>query len=179
MSKLTPANFITTYADSAGVFADNTTRQITEGDMRTFAQDIADSALFKDGVSAAFTQATSITQSAMLTGNTTPITVITAPGAGIIINPIAFMVSIQYGSAAFATNTTFRFEINGVAVSSTNTTIMTSTANRTVIVPITAIDTTTDLTNKACVLEVQTGNPTGGTGSIIFVTAVYSTLDVA
>ncbi|MEY3400443.1 MAG: hypothetical protein RLZZ86_40 [Cyanobacteriota bacterium] len=48
MSQLSKAGFETTYFDTAGTFADNTTRQITEGDMRQFADDIADSTLFLD-----------------------------------------------------------------------------------------------------------------------------------
>lgn len=46
MSQLSKGTFETTYQDSSGTFADNTTRQITEGDMRQFADDIADSTLF-------------------------------------------------------------------------------------------------------------------------------------
>lgn len=48
MSQLSKATFETTYQNVSGTFADNTTRQITEGDMRQFADDIADSALFLD-----------------------------------------------------------------------------------------------------------------------------------
>lgn len=48
MSQLSKATFETTYQNVSGTFADNTTRQITEGDMRQFADDIADSTLFLD-----------------------------------------------------------------------------------------------------------------------------------
>lgn len=48
MSQLSKATFETTYQDASGTFATNTTRQITEADMRQFADDIADSALFLD-----------------------------------------------------------------------------------------------------------------------------------
>lgn len=48
MSQLSKATFETTYQNSSGTFADNTTRQITEGDMRQFADDIADSTIFLD-----------------------------------------------------------------------------------------------------------------------------------
>ncbi len=43
MTQLSKAQLITTYADAAGIFASNTTRDISEGDMRQFAQDLADS----------------------------------------------------------------------------------------------------------------------------------------
>jgi len=48
MSALSKANFDTTYSNSSGTFADNTTRLISEGDLRQFADDIADSLLFID-----------------------------------------------------------------------------------------------------------------------------------
>lgn len=48
MSQLSKSTFETTYQDASGTFATNTTRQITEADMRQFADDIADSALFLD-----------------------------------------------------------------------------------------------------------------------------------
>lgn len=48
MSQLSKATFETTYQNSSGTFADNTTRLISEGDLRQFADDIADSTLFLD-----------------------------------------------------------------------------------------------------------------------------------
>lgn len=48
MSQLSKASFETTYQDSSGTFADNTTRNITAGNMRQFSDDIADSTLFLD-----------------------------------------------------------------------------------------------------------------------------------
>lgn len=48
MTKLSKSGFETTYQSGTGTFADNSTRQITEGDMRQFADDIADSAVFID-----------------------------------------------------------------------------------------------------------------------------------
>jgi hypothetical protein len=179
MATLNKAAFETTYADAAGTFQDNTTRQITESDLRQFSDDIADSLIFTSGGSPALTVSTSIPTATMVNANSIPVEVIPAQGAGIIIVPIMFLVQIQYGSAPFAVNTTFRFEIDGEPVSDTNTTILPSVADRTVNVFILALDTATDLTNKPCVLEVQTGDPIGGTGSIVFVSAVFSTLNVS
>jgi hypothetical protein len=48
MPQLSKATFETTYQNSSGTFADNTTRLITEADMRQFADDIAGSTLFLD-----------------------------------------------------------------------------------------------------------------------------------
>jgi hypothetical protein len=48
MAQLSKASFDTTYQSSSGTFADNTTRLISEGDLRQFADDIGDSAIFLD-----------------------------------------------------------------------------------------------------------------------------------
>lgn len=48
MSQLSKATFETTYQNASGTFATNTSRQITEEDMRQFADDIADSTIFLD-----------------------------------------------------------------------------------------------------------------------------------
>jgi hypothetical protein len=49
MSALSKATFETTYTTQpGGTFEDNTSRQISEGDMRQFADDVADSVLFID-----------------------------------------------------------------------------------------------------------------------------------
>lgn len=48
MSILTKATFDVTYTNTSGTFADNTSRNISEGDLRQFADDIADSAVFYD-----------------------------------------------------------------------------------------------------------------------------------
>lgn len=178
MSNLTTAQFLAKYADSGtGEFASNTSQAIKSVNLRNMSTDVADSFVNKTDGAALFSairRSTAIPASTMLTGNTAPIEVIPALGAGYYIIPISFFVFLDYGSAAFATNTTFRFEINGVAVSATNTTILPGTADRTTSVALVTVDTTTSLLNQPCVLEVQTGNPTGGTGSVIFVTAVYS-----
>jgi hypothetical protein len=48
MAQLSKASFDTTYQSSSGTFADNTTRLISEGDLRQFADDIGDSTIFLD-----------------------------------------------------------------------------------------------------------------------------------
>lgn len=111
-----------------------------------------------------------LTSAQILTGNATPIDVVEAPGAGYIIIPVKFFVYLDYNSVAYATNTTFRFEINGVAVSATNTTILPGTADRYTTLEPTDYDTTTDLRNQAIKFEVQSGNPTAGNSTIRVVT---------
>jgi len=48
MAALSKADFETTYQNTSGTFADNISRDVSEGDMRQFADDIADSVLFID-----------------------------------------------------------------------------------------------------------------------------------
>lgn len=172
MSELTKANFETTYANSSGTFATNTTRAISEADMRQFADDIADSVQFKD-----FDLSEVIISSAsVLTGNASPVTIVAAQGSNMVIVPVAFHIHLKYNSAAYATNTTFRFEINGTPVSNTNTTILPGTADRYTIMNPIDVDTTTDLRNQALVFEVQTGNPTAG-NSPLYISCIYRVVE--
>jgi hypothetical protein len=95
------------------------------------------------------------------------------PAAGYVIVPFMFLVTMDYNSAAYATNTSFRFEINGVGITANNTGMLPGTADRyTVIVPV-GYDTTTDLRAQPIKFEVQTGNPTAG-NSPIRVQTIYA-----
>jgi len=181
MAQIDKSTFETTYVNPSGTFADNTTREISEADLRQFADHIADSLVFLDGVSGApptypgittgvlsslasgtFYKRTDVSSAQILSGNSSPITCVAAPTSGYMIVPVAFHISMDYNSAAYATNTTFRFEINGVAVSNTNTTLLPGTADRFVVMQAIDIDTTTSLVTQPLLLEVQTGNPTAG-----------------
>ena len=179
MTTLSKSAFIAKYTDaSTGEFPDNTSQLITATNLRNQAQDIADSFVSKDTdiSSAPLTVQVGIDSPEVLTANGTPVVIVAAPGAARVIVPIMFYVFLDYGGSAFATNTTFRFEINGVAFTATNTTILPGTADRhTTIIPI-AVDTTTNLSNQPLVFEVQTGNPTAG-NSPIFVKCVYKIFD--
>jgi hypothetical protein len=50
MTQISKSTFNTLYVDSSGTFLDNSTGQISEGDMRQFADDISDSASWYDDV---------------------------------------------------------------------------------------------------------------------------------
>ena len=200
MSQLNKATFETTYVNTSGTFADNTTRLISEGDLRQFSDDIADSfPNISDDVLLSVTAShqidsasrkiitpytvgsvvsqTTISTASVLTANASPVTVVAAPGAGYFNMPVAFFVYLDYNSAAYATNTTFRFEINGVAVTSTNTTLLPGTADRYATMYPIDLDTTTNIGNSAIVFEVQTGNPTAGNSSI-YVISIYKVVAV-
>ena len=119
-----------------------------------------------------------IPTASVLVGNGTPYTVVTAPAAGYILIPVKFFIFLDYAGVAYATNTDFRFEINGVAVSATNTTILPGTADRYTTMEPVDYDTTTSLLAQAIKFEVQTGNPTAGTSNIRVVT-IYTQKSLA
>lgn len=120
---------------------------------------------------------TNITSAQILTGNATPVNVTETPNASSVIVPIMFLIYLDYNSAAYATNTDFRFEINGVAVTASNTTILLGTADRyTVMVPI-GYDTTTSMLGQPIKFEVQTGNPTAG-NSPLRIDAIYTIREI-
>lgn len=120
----------------------------------------------------AYQQVTTINSAAVLTGNASPVNVTPTPDSGLVIVPIAFFVHLDYNSAAYATNTTFRFEINGVGVTNVNSTTLPGTADRfRTMLPI-EYDTTTDLKAQPVKFKVQGGNPTAG-NSPLYVTCIY------
>ncbi len=174
MTQLSSSAFIAKYGDdTTGEFPTNTSQVIGSENLRNQAQDIADSVYFKQGDNS-FTEAIQVQLPSIvvLNANSAPVEIVPAPGSGNIIMPVMFEVYLDYNSAAYAGNTTFRFEINGVAVSSTNTTTLPGTADRYTLMLPTAFDTTTNLQNQPLVFEVQTGNPTTG-NSPIYVKCVY------
>ena len=196
MSTLSKTTFETTYVDTAGTFADNTTRLITEGDLRQFADDVADSLLFTDTLQntnvedvgsatkvpstfilGAQKKQVLITSAQVLTGNSVPIELIAGPDPGqdCVIIPLMFIVIMRYGSAAYATNTSFRFELNGVAVTASNTTVLPATTNKFVMMPVIGYDNSSIPSTSALTFEVQTGNPTAGNSDIL-VTVIYSVI---
>jgi len=159
------------YKTSRTTFADNTTGDISASDLRTFGQDISDSLPFLSTAGTVITE-TDISSSQVLTGFSSPITVVNAPGALLALVPIAFFVHLDYTTSAYATNTTFRFEINGVAVSNTNTGMLPATTDRYAIMHGIDVDVSTNIVNQPIVLKVQGGNPTAG-ASALTVTTIY------
>lgn len=100
MTQISKATFNTTYADPAGTFSDNTTRDVSEADLRQFAEDIKDSCLFKlDNVITKVTGTISSAQ--LLTLGSVPVTIISAPGADKYIAIHRIFVSFKYNSVAY------------------------------------------------------------------------------
>lgn len=171
MSQITKTTFETLYGTSGTIFPDNTSGDIGADDLRAFGQHISDSIPFLSNAGS-IVREVDINSTQLLSGFSSPIEIVPASGSLLVNVPIAFFVYMEYNSAAYATNTSFRFEIDGVAVTGTNTGILPATTNRFAILNCIDIDTATDLSNKAIVLKVQSGNPTAG-NSAITVTCIY------
>lgn len=193
MTQLSRAQWITSYEDpTTGAFPTNTSQAIGADDLQQCMEDLSDSfvnfaddtstnpsaanqvssSIYFPGLSVgAFVDYTTIGSAAVLTANASPVTIVSAPGSGYAILPIAFYVFLDYNSAAYATNTTFRFEINSRAVTASNTGLLPATADRYGIMYPIDLDAG-DIGNSALTFEVQTGDPTAG-NSPIYVTTVY------
>ena len=116
----------------------------------------------------------------ILAGNTTPVQLIAAPGAGLAIIPISAVVKYTYITAAYATNTSqviYFDTLNG----SDNVLILIQTmlsqaANKSVVRSAnSAVDENSIIANKALMWAIETGNPTAGSGRLD-ITVIYTTI---
>lgn len=130
MTQISKTTFTGLYGSSGSTFPDNTTGQISEGDVRQFGQDISDSFLsiqdnFIDEDSMATDSATKAPSQqsvkayvdgltlvkrarVQITGGsstrsigTSPQTVLAAPGAGFWYNVISVAIAYDYGTAVY------------------------------------------------------------------------------
>ncbi len=92
VSKLTFETQYGTPAGDLGVFQDNSTREISEADMRTFGQTIADS-LFP-----LIVETTILAADFKLIGSV-PVTLVASPGSGYYLTPYRVLLSKNVGSA--------------------------------------------------------------------------------
>ena len=116
----------------------------------------------------------------ILAGNTTPVQLIAAPGAGLAIIPISAVVKYTYITAAYATNTSqviYLDTLNG----SDNALILIQTmlsqaANKSAVRSAnSAVDENSIIANKALMWAIETGNPTAGSGRLE-ITVIYTTI---
>lgn len=111
-----------------------------------------------------------LTSAQVLALNGTPVTLISAPWAGLFVDVISVTAAVDYNSAAYATNTTIELRYtngSGAKVSADVAALLTSTADKTVTVK----GVTTELVNVAnapVVARVATGNPVTGNSPISF-----------
>jgi hypothetical protein len=116
----------------------------------------------------------------ILAGNTTPVQLVAAPGAGLAIIPISAVVKYTYITAAYATNTSqviYLDTLNG----SDNVLILIQTmlaqaANKSAVRSAnSAVDENSIIANKALMWAIETGNPTAGSGRLD-ITVIYTTI---
>lgn len=116
----------------------------------------------------------------ILAGNTTPVQLIAAPGAGLAIIPISVVVKYTYITAAFATNTVQSIYFDTLDIEDNNLidfgTMLTQTANKSAIrIVQSANDENSVIANKALMWAIETGNPTAGSGRLS-ITVIYTTI---
>lgn len=101
--------------------------------------------------------------------NSTPLTIVSAQGAGTVIEVISAFVKIDFNSVAYATNTNLH-----IGTSTANTTILesnslaatTSTIRMFVLFEATGAGNTQLVENQSVGVSVETGNPTAGDSDI-------------
>lgn len=175
MAELTRAQ-LSALSDST--FPDNVSRTITPALHRAFNESLIDSALNVSDDSKILTFSKTLSNAEILTSNASPVTLISAPGAGKILVPCGLWAwKLVYGSAAFATNTTYRFQYNGASSGIGSSTGTYSDTNS--VYDIWTMASLTNYTpatieNKAIEFFTETGNPTGGTGSTMIIKGTYT-----
>lgn len=123
-----------------------------------------------------------ITTAQILALNSTPITIVAAPGASKYIEVVSASANMTYVSAAYATNTTLQLINTGADVPQvTNTTILISTTSKNtkfIDGQTPTAGQTQIITNTALQVKVGTGNPTAG-DSDITVYVLYRIITIA
>jgi hypothetical protein len=109
---------------------------------------------------------------------TTPITLVSAQGAGRVIVPSALIFRLTSAGTAFATNTNYQFQIGTTAIGASRS--FAGTTSIFTLEPITALASTAvaNLQNQPLVWKVLVGNSTGGTGASISIGCIYSVMTI-
>lgn len=125
-------------------------------------------------------QSATVTLSAaeILDLNSTPKQIIAAPGANKVISVHRAFLIYTFVTSAYATNTTLRIYWNGVSTTPVGyNNLLLVTENRHYTSVGNTLAGAFDASNKALMVEVQTGNPTGG-DSTIKIIVEYSIIDI-
>lgn len=124
-----------------------------------------------------YTFDTTISNAAILTGNSSPVTLISAPGAGKFIHIVGPVVSkFNYVTAAFATNTTWRLLYGASPIDTFASQINQTFINIGVMNITDWVIGSTSVENAALRWDIQTGNPTGGGTSTLRIRFRYEIL---
>lgn len=126
-----------------------------------------------------YTAKTTLSAAQVLASFTTPIAIVAAPGANKAIVVHRVTAYLDYGSAAYATNTTMEVRYtngSGTKVSADIASLLAATADK--IQSVGGIEAETTLTaNAAVVIRTATGNPVTG-DSPIYVSVDYSIVEL-
>lgn len=121
-----------------------------------------------------------LTSAQVLASFTTPITLVPAPGAGKAIHVESIVWSVDYNSAAYATNTTMEARYtdwSGTKVTADISSLLTVTADA--VISVGGIEAQLVLTQNApVVIRTATGNPATGNSPVTF-TVFYRVVSVA
>lgn len=119
-----------------------------------------------------------LSQSQIEAANTTPITIVSAPGAGILVVPIMFSVICNVTSA-YGTNPNWSIRYSGVAndIGNAVASQLNSTGVRPCFAGVASEAFTTDVRNLAIVLRLSS-DPTGGAAAGV-ATCTYFTVDAS
>lgn len=177
MAQKTRAQLLT---DIDIILADNTTGDIDASDFRSILTDMKDSFLtvLDDQIPTIKEAWVELTEAQVKALNTTPYSLVPAPGVGKGIQLLGFATRCDFNSIAYATYTTLQLitDTCGIAQGA-DTEILVSTASRKLngqLVLVSGIGggEATMAENKALMVTVQDGDPTAG-NSRIFVYVMY------
>jgi hypothetical protein len=193
MTQYSRTNYKALYGSAGTTFPDNTSGDISEGDMRQFGADSTDSHLNKTdelfssvtaanlfaskvpigGIVGAYTTGQlTIPTASVLTANSSPVQLVGAPGSGYMILPVCIAMKLVYNSVAYTTNTSVQFLINSQTLTATVATFLAGTSDKWAITPVSAVQYTTTLENQGLYFSVLTGNPTAGNSDLL-ITVLY------
>lgn len=160
ISELTEANLPLDGTEDLPIVQGGTT-------VRCSTQDIADL-----GVQ---TAKVSVSSAEIIALNGTPKQLVAAPGAGKILVPVSVAYKFTFGSVAYTTNLNLRLRMGFTLTQ--NAGILGLSGNAYAMQPLAGGVVSADVSNTAINLDVATGNPAAGDGTlIVYVSYVTITL---
>lgn len=120
----------------------------------------------------------SISSAEILALNTTPKTLIAAPGAGKVIKVLGVTLALNFGTAAYATNTNLRLAVGTWDPILTATSYLGATQDVLTSYPLPTINSDpSTVVNTPLIAYAQTGNPTAGDGTVdVYINYVIITM---
>jgi len=142
---------------AAQVIADETTAGAnTAARVGGMFQDIVDSSVY--------TVKVSVSSAEILALNATPKSLISAPGAGKMVVPLAVSFRLNFVSVAYTTNLNLRLRMNGTLTQNAGILGLGATAYS--LQPLAGGVFSTDITNTALTLDIATGEALAGDSTL-------------